>query len=163
MRHAKAEPSFAGGDDLGRGLTERGKADAFATSADLMTKGLAPDIVLASPARRTIETWKAASVLHTAKFEILEGLYLAEPDTLLATIELYAAKANRLMIIGHNPGLHQLSLDLLGVGAKYPNPAARLYRGMPTASAGVFNKIGDGMEIKDFDCTDFISLESKAE
>jgi phosphohistidine phosphatase len=97
------------------------------------SEGLVPELALVSPAVRTQETWK----FSTREFgtsvdaETAERLYDATPDAILALIKETPAKVQSLLVIGHNPGLHELALMLVASG----NVEAReqLQENLPTA------------------------------
>ena len=61
LRHAKAELGGPGMTDFERPLAGRGRKAAARMGRYLAENGLAPDLVLCSPARRTRETWEIAS------------------------------------------------------------------------------------------------------
>ncbi len=141
LRHAKAESGAGVADDFARGLTERGRRDAAAMGRVLASEGFAPDLVLASSARRAQQTWdEAAPAFPGAKLEATRALYLASPAELRALIAARRADASigALMIIGHNPGLYELAASFPGLG--------RPLVGFPTASAAVigFDDQGQG-------------------
>src|SRR5689334_22652953 len=99
LRHATAANSF--GDDLARPLTAKGTREAAAAGRALATRGLNPDKVLVSPARRTQETWAAmADLFPGAEVEIAPALYDAPPDVLLDAA-FYEEKADTVLIIAH--------------------------------------------------------------
>ena len=140
MRHGKAERAQAGMEDIDRGLTRRGAEDAAVIGRVLNTQGLVPDRVLVSPARRTQETWKAAARHFPAiEAEVRPGLYMADAAHVLAVVEQDGAAADTVMVVGHNPGLHELALRLLAQGSAPPSAMARFRDGFPTATAAVFH------------------------
>jgi len=117
LRHAKA---ITGGiliSDLDRSLSERGVKDANKLSHKLAKKGLSLDLILMSPSVRTITTGQViASGLRTSHSHLVvnESLYGAEPMTLLKVIASVSKKIDKLMIVGHNPGLMNLASSLAG-------------------------------------------------
>jgi phosphohistidine phosphatase len=135
FRHAKAEASSRTGEDIDRPLTERGVEDAGRVGRALAGAGFAPDIALVSDARRTVQTWQAASAAFPgAAVEFERGLYNADSVALLAAAE--AAAGETVMVIAHNPGMHQLVATL----ARDSDDFARAVRGFPTAAAAVFER-----------------------
>ena len=106
LRHAKAERSEPGTKDLSRVLIDRGRKDAAKIGAYM------------SPAARTQETWRyAATAFHPAPTAMsVERIYDATPHCILAVIKDTPASAHTLMVIGHNPGLHDLALMLVAAG-----------------------------------------------
>src|SRR5579871_6126255 len=114
LRHAKAEARSAGLDDFDRALTERGRRDAALMGAVLLREGLRPDLALVSPARRTLETWRlAAEALGPAREELIPELYDAPAAVIRAAIRQAAGKGETLIVVGHNPGLHEVAVQLM--------------------------------------------------
>jgi len=136
LRHAKSswkDPL----DDFERPLNKRGRAAATAMGRLLAEKGMHPSQVLCSSSRRTRETLaRIQEELATpvpARFE--KGLYLAESETLLRRVRRLNDSLQSVMLIGHNPGLHQFALLLAqgGEGAHHRQLAAKF----PTGSLAV--------------------------
>jgi phosphohistidine phosphatase len=141
LRHGKAEPASASGDDFDRALTERGRREAALTGRLLAEAGLIPDLALVSAARRTRETWtEASAAFPDAQVEFSRGLYLASGEQ-LASVAGAAGSAN-VMLVGHNPGLHELALALLAESGA-PPVSVRM-DGFPTAAAAVFSVSASG-------------------
>jgi phosphohistidine phosphatase len=120
VRHAHAKVEAARVSDFERPLSRRGKAEAKATALSLFEAGLLPDLLLASPARRTVQT---AQIIvrelqlperHLRQDEVL---YLAAPETILKVIQATGPRIEDLMIVGHNPGISALA-NLLAPRAK---------------------------------------------
>ena len=118
FRHAKAESPQPGQKDLTRALIERGRRDATRIGAYMATHALMPDRVMISPSRRTQETWKCLSgALKPAPgATTVEKLYDATPHTILAVIMEAPPAAHTLLVVGHNPGLHEVALMLIASG-----------------------------------------------
>lgn len=138
MRHAKAERG-KGKRDFDRTLEDRGWRDADVVAAKLAAEGLVPDIVLCSAARRTRDTF-AAVLPHfdtDLRAHFLESIYDAAAEDLLGLVR--AAEGQRLLLIGHNPTMHELALHLAGEDAQ------RVGSGFPTSTAAVFS-MGLAME-----------------
>jgi phosphohistidine phosphatase len=139
FRHAKAEPRGPGQGDFDRPLSPRGWEDAAIVGRALAADGLAPDMALVSPARRTTETWVGAQgAFAPAKTELTPSLYDAAPEAISEAIEAVADQCDTLIVIGHNPGLHEVAIELLidasASGAEIERVAARF----PTATAAVY-------------------------
>src|SRR5476651_2323308 len=115
FRHAKAEPSEPGMEDHARVLVERGRKDASKMGAYMAGHGIIPDKVVMSPAARTQETWKyaAAAFRPSPAAMSAEAIYDATPHSLLCVIKAVPASAHTLLVIGHNPGLHEVALMLI--------------------------------------------------
>jgi phosphohistidine phosphatase len=118
LRHAKAERSQPGEADLGRALIERGRKEAATMGAYMARHGVTPDRVLVSPALRAQETWQqmATAWPKAPASNTTERLYEASPQTLLALIKNAPADAHNLLVVGHNPGLHELAVFLVAAG-----------------------------------------------
>ena len=113
LRHAKTERTNPGGDHA-RVLVARGRDDAVIMGQFLARENLAPDHALASDAARTRETFglivQGLGAKPAAEFN--SALYLAAPAAILDAIRAAPGTAQTLLIIGHNPGLHQLAFEL---------------------------------------------------
>ncbi len=140
MRHGKAERHAAQGGDFERALAERGRQDVALIASALAAEGLAPDLVLVSAARRTRETWEAAAgAFPGATAEVLRNLYHAEAQEVLAAVREADAPAGTVMVVGHNPGLHDLSLRLAMGAPADAGEITKLRGRFPTATAAVFD------------------------
>jgi phosphohistidine phosphatase len=127
LRHAHAEPANTGQADVDRPLSPHGLAEAEAAGRWLYEQRLVPDRVLCSPARRARETLEAVLGL-TGYIEqrLHDNIYEATAGTLAALVDEHR-EAERLLLIGHNPGLERLA-------ALMHSGQSGDYRGMPTAS-----------------------------
>ncbi|PVM91782.1 histidine phosphatase family protein [Caulobacter radicis] len=140
MRHGKAERHAAQGGDFERALAERGRQDVALIASALASRGLCPDLVLVSAARRTRETWEAAAgAFPGATAQVLRSLYHAEAQEVLAAVREADAPAGTVMVVGHNPGLHDLSLRLAQGGLADAAELTKLRGRFPTATAAVFD------------------------
>lgn len=139
MRHAKTEPWSEGIDDHGRALTCSGHKAAAAMAIALQGEGWEPDQALVSTARRTRETWKEmSSVFPACEAQFDEALYLAGERGIMDLISDLDT-ASTLLVIGHNPGLHDLSVRMLREAGSLDHQAAlRLSSKLPTAAAAMF-------------------------
>ena len=137
LRHGKADSVSALGGDLERGLTDRGRRDAALMGRVLAEAGLVPDLVLVSSARRTRETWEElAPAFPKANVEFSRGLYLASRDHLAHAVDATGDEAGCLMIVGHNPGLHELAIACAGDAAL---DDSGMLDSFPTSAAAVFS------------------------
>jgi phosphohistidine phosphatase len=139
MRHGKAEKASLAIDDIDRHLTERGIEDARVMGAVLRKQALIPDLALVSSAIRTQETWAAVSEgFPNVRVQVRQGLYLASVGHLREVVERMSAPEETLMVVGHNPGLHDLALRLLRDSAAPPSVMAKLMEGFPTSTVAAF-------------------------
>jgi phosphohistidine phosphatase len=121
LRHAKTERAEPGERDRDRKLTKRGRADAPIIGAYMARHGLVPDLALVSPAMRTQETWKLIAPFFAAgsgkapKEAAEERIYNASADKLMALLA-EPRGAHALLVVGHNPGMQDLAVQLIAVG-----------------------------------------------
>jgi phosphohistidine phosphatase len=130
LRHARSDWDDTVQRDFDRPLNNRGRRAARTVGREMKRLGLSFDRVVASPAVRVRETLaevEAAFGALAAEFD--QRIYLATPDTLLEIAQGLPAEVERLLLVGHNPGLEQLVLALAGpqsgplreeVEVKYP-------------------------------------------
>jgi phosphohistidine phosphatase len=103
-------------DDFDRPLIERGKRGAELLGIWLQRQNLEPDFVLSSPAVRAIETArKCCKAMGISDRHIYQEprIYEASAATLKAILSECPQQAQRVMIVGHNPGLEYLLDDLV--------------------------------------------------
>jgi phosphohistidine phosphatase len=131
VRHAHAEWPAYFGTDFDRPLTPQGLGDAQATASAIRDAGHRPDLLLVSPARRTLQT--AGIIANTlglpdTAVQQVDALYNAAPDTLDAELRRVLIIASTVMLVAHNPGISELARQLTG-NAKFASfrPADWLY------------------------------------
>lgn len=130
LRHAHAEAASTGQADLDRPLSPVGLAEAEAAGKWLKQHNLLPDCVLCSPARRTRETLESVmEIIGYVEKRLEDAIYEATPGTLASLVD-DRGDVERLMIVGHNPGLERL-VALMTEGTSSD------YRGMPPAAVAV--------------------------
>jgi phosphohistidine phosphatase len=125
LRHAKSSRN-GGIEDRERRLSRRGRDDARAVGRTLPQALGAFDLVLCSSALRTRETAELVLAGFAPQPAILfeDALYLAGPAALLRRLTDIDESAGSVLVIGHNPGLHELALALaLPEGKAYRNLA----------------------------------------
>lgn len=132
LRHAKADRP-EGVQDHERPLAERGRMQSAWMGRYLAEQCLRPDLALVSTARRTQETWALARPAFTAEIAQRNDrlLYTASSGALLELIQKIDGDARTLLLVGHNPTLHDLALKLIGSAAEAD--LARLQQKYPTA------------------------------
>ena len=137
MRHAKAERRAAGGEDFDRGLTGEGRADAVLMGQALAKDGLVPGVAVISDAARTQQTWEAVrEAFPKARTVLKRELYNAGPMQILDAVE--GQTAATVMVIGHNPGVHELAMGLLTEGGAGAAVIGKVASRFPTATAVAF-------------------------
>jgi phosphohistidine phosphatase len=143
LRHAKTENDAPSGKDQDRRLDNRGRGDAAEIGGWMARHPPFPDSVLVSPAVRADQTWEIAWQAMKARVpepevELVPDLYGADPAQLLLTIrEASTADPKTLMLVGHNPGMHELALALAGSGDAMGRRA--LADNLPTSGLAIFD------------------------
>lgn len=119
LRHAKSSPSADFNADHERPLAPRGVAATERLTRYLDAHRARPRVVLCSSARRTRETLAGiAEGLHgDPDVTVDAGLYCASTEFLLHRVRRLPDDAESAMVIGHNPGLHDLAVLLAGSDA----------------------------------------------
>jgi phosphohistidine phosphatase len=115
LRHAKSAHGDPSLSDHARPLDGAGLRAAAAMRRAIRELGLTPDMVLVSSSRRTLETLEALEPWdETPLVETMDPLYLATAPQILTILRDVAQTVRGLMVVGHNPGLHDLALTLAG-------------------------------------------------
>jgi phosphohistidine phosphatase len=124
MRHAKAG-ELPGGPDFERALRPRGERDSAAAGRWLASRGLRPDLVLCSAARRTRQTWQRVSqeLGGEPELSVERRLYHADSDDLIEIIGETGEQVTTLMYVGHNPAAAGLVGLLTGTEPDFPTAA----------------------------------------
>jgi phosphohistidine phosphatase len=137
LRHAKSSWADARLTDVERPLNDRGEKAAPRMGAFMARNGLAPQLILCSSAVRARQTLDLVLPFLKGKPEVAyeEALYLASPATMLKRLHKVSAKVHHTMIVGHDPGLHMLALQLAGTGTETEMTA--LTQKFPTAGLAV--------------------------
>ena len=152
LRHAKTETDAPSGQDHDRRLDDRGRHDAAEMGHWISRNPPFPGLVLVSSAVRARQTWDLAweemkDRVPAPEVETLDELYGAEPAQLLQIVRMAShSDPKRLMLVGHNPGMHELALMLAGHGDKAARKA--LEDNLPTS----------GLAILDFDIDDWTDV-----
>jgi phosphohistidine phosphatase len=117
LRHSKTERPEPGERDRDRKLMPRGRADAPVIGAYMARHRLIPDLVLVSPSQRTMETWALVGAAFSKPPRVVkeDRIYNASAET-LADLIRETDDAAALLVVGHNPGLHDLATELIGSG-----------------------------------------------
>jgi phosphohistidine phosphatase len=139
IRHAKSSWGDASLPDRERPLAGRGRKAAERMGAHLRNAGLRPDIVLCSPSRRTRETLELME-FPGAEVTYLDELYGASAPDLLASAREVRDDAEVIAVVGHNPGVQDLSIEL--AKDESTEEALRLRQKFPTCAVAVFDVDG---------------------
>lgn len=118
LRHAKSDRP-AGLGDHERPLARRGHDDSAVIGRYMAASGLVPDLALVSTARRAQQTWELARPAFARVIAQRDDrrVYEASGGTLLEVIGDIEPDVGTLLLVGHNPGFHDLALRLAGRGS----------------------------------------------
>jgi phosphohistidine phosphatase len=142
LRHAKSSWDDPELPDRERPLAPRGRRAAKRIAKHLVRDGIEPELVLCSPAvraRGTLELVQPAFAEGTA-VRLEPGLYGASVDGLLELLRRVPDDVASVMLVGHNPGLQDLALELASSGAEL----TRLEEKFPTAALATITLETDG-------------------
>lgn len=145
LRHAKSSWEDKELPDHERPLNPRGRRAAEAMRDAMENLGLTPDLVLVSAAVRTRQTLEALEPWpDTPLIEKMETLYNAPAPVLLDALRGVKETVRSVLVIAHNPGLHELAMRLVGAHAMtYVNAdLRRLAEGYPSGALAEFTVPG---------------------
>jgi phosphohistidine phosphatase len=138
LRHAKSSWDAADIDDFDRPLNDRGRSAAPLMGAALKELNFVPELILCSSAKRTRETLALiAPFLKDAAATFDDQLYLKSQETLYERLKATPVGIQKVLMIGHNPGMHGLALHLTGTGDV--KSISRLEDRFPTAALAIFS------------------------
>jgi phosphohistidine phosphatase len=113
LRHAKSSWKDTSLADHDRPLAGRGRRAAKTIARHVREQGIEPELVLCSLARRARETLdRIEPALGTPTIRVEGDLYAASGPALLDRLRDVPHTVESVMLIGHNPGLQDLALDL---------------------------------------------------
>jgi phosphohistidine phosphatase len=110
LRHAKSSWDDHDAADHERPLSERGRRAVRLLAAHIEARGIEPELVLCSSARRTRETLEGLRLSSTVLVE--HRLYGADADALIERLRSLPADLGSVMLVGHNPAMQMLVLRL---------------------------------------------------
>ncbi len=115
MRHAKSSHDDPALDDFDRSLNDRGLRDAPIMGALIRRNLILPSLIIASSARRTLDTARAVADVCGYHGEIIAApeLYLASPSRYVEVLRNSGA-GSCVLTVGHHPGVDDLLLMLTG-------------------------------------------------
>lgn len=145
LRHAKSSWELAGQLDYERGLTERGEDDLELISGLIVEHGIAPDFVFCSGARRARDTLRGVmkALPSGAQVEYTDAIYQASAKDLLDVLRGVPTKYDAVLLVGHNPAMHDLSVEI----ARESEELVRVAAKFPTAALAEFEFDGDWADL----------------
>jgi len=144
LRHAKSKWGDPDLDDADRPLAKRGREAAEVMGKFIAANGLAPDLVLCSPAKRARATWNlaAAEFPTDIRFQIVDSIYdFGDGSALIAAIRKQGGSVKRLMLVCHNPAIERLAQRLAGSGEEVLRQ--RMSEKYPTCALAVIEFAGE--------------------
>src|SRR5262245_8808065 len=119
LRHAKSSWDDAWLSDHERPLAPRGERAGRAMAKHMGAEGTAPELVLCSDAVRATQTLDLIrEALGESRIEVEAELYGASAGDLLGRVQQVDDGTSSVMLIGHNPGMHDVALQLAGGGRR---------------------------------------------
>jgi phosphohistidine phosphatase len=148
LRHAKSSWDAPDLPDRLRPLAPRGVRAVGAVARHLRATAVAPDLVLCSPARRAVQTWEgvAPGLPPDTAVEIDEAIYHGDADELLARLREVPSGIGSVLLVGHNPGLQDLTIDLVRSGDS--RLRERLITKFPTGALATLEVPGDWQDLR---------------
>jgi phosphohistidine phosphatase len=135
MNHAKSSWKNRKLKDRDRPLSKRGRKSASEMGQLIYSKELVPQQILSSSVERARET--AQLVMEACKYDgefiFLDKLFMAEADVILDALKLLPDNLERILIVGHNPGIESL-LQILSRRVESLPSASIAYISLPVAS-----------------------------
>jgi phosphohistidine phosphatase len=115
LRHAKTQPDAPAGDHA-RHLTKRGERDARTIAEHIRVTTGAPEAIATSDARRAVQTAEIVAPIigFISPLTVEPRIYAADLDTLLDVVRELPDTADRVILVGHNPGFEELTAALVG-------------------------------------------------
>lgn len=164
MRHAKSSWKDKKLSDFDRPLKRRGVKAAKLMGKVLTGAELVPQLVLSSPAERAKQTAEIVSkeMGFKGKLALVESFYMAEPRDYLNALASLPDEIERVLLVGHNPGLEDLANGLDGRAGEMP-PGAVAYFSLSIKHWSDLNRLPDAELISFWDPGDVDLEELEAE
>lgn len=154
LRHGKSNREVIM-DDFDRPLKKRGKEDARRIGNWMKQQRLIPDVIVSSPANRAITTAKLAAAelgIEAATIQQDQRLYFQGMEQLKAALPNYLKQYRRILLVGHNPDLENLTLDLTN-----PTAMTEATKLLPTAALARL-LLPDGHHNLESGCAQLLSI-----
>jgi phosphohistidine phosphatase len=151
VRHGQSSWDDVKLADSARPLTDKGKNDATKMGKRLADAGVAVDAIVSSPTKRALATAETiARKLDFKRKDIVqdERLYSGQVDDLLQLIKEVGDDHKRVMLVGHNPLLSELLLQLAGKNVNLPTCAVAVLRFDTKSCAKIARKKLEKVAIK---------------
>jgi len=125
LRHAKSSWKHTGLTDHDRPLKKRGERAAPRMGELLIEEELVPQLIISSTAKRALKTTELVTEAcqYDGEVQREHGLYGAGPTGYIRILREVPDVYQRIMIVGHNPGLEALLEVLTGEAVWLPTAA----------------------------------------
>ncbi|NLC29760.1 MAG: hypothetical protein GX773_04815, partial [Chloroflexi bacterium] len=175
LRHAKSSWKDQSLKDFDRPLKKKGKKAAKLIAKMMAHNQILPDAVLSSPAKRARETTEIVNK-HSGfegSTQFLDSLYMAEPMDYIIALRELPDEVDRVLVVGHNPGLEALMNLVDGKSDALPTATLAVlnlqlnhWRDFDTSTAGELRNFWDPdemdlEEIEDIDYTSDRKIDKK--
>lgn len=140
LRHAQTEGTRPGSTDHERRLTRDGERQAIELGAYLRTAGVEVDVALCSSATRARQTLDALGL--DARCEVLDALYNAGGDEILAVLRGQDDAVRSVLVVGHAPGLPSVAYELADPQASDPQALAAIEWRFPSGTLATLHVPG---------------------
>ena len=107
--------------DHDRPLNKRGQKDAPRMGALLKQENVTPDLIISSNAERAMATAEAAALAadYESEIQYTRQFYHADAETYLEVVHGLPDSIERVMVVGHNPGMEELVALLTDVDTRF--------------------------------------------
>ena len=143
LRHAKSSWDEPGLADRDRPLAPRGERASKSMAKYLRDEGIVPELVLCSQSKRTRETLERLGLGDGTEVRIEDELYAASAGELLGALHEVPDEVESVMVVGHNPGMERLALELAVGGDELD----RMREKFPTAALATLELDGTWSEL----------------
>ncbi len=145
VRHAKSSWKKADLPDHDRPLTKRGKKEAPMVGTYLKENSLVPDLILSSTARRAHDTAEAVADAcgFDGQVELYQDLYMSDTASYLDILRCMPDRADRVLVVGHNPDVEDL-LALLTEVKEHMTTSALAIISLPISNWEELSEATDG-------------------
>lgn len=125
LRHGKSSWANVYLADHDRPLKARGKRDAPRMGRLLREEGLTPELIISSTAERALATAELAALAcdYEGEIETTRDFYHAAPEAYIERLQELPDDVERVMVVGHNPGMEELIAELTGEEERFPTAA----------------------------------------
>lgn len=137
LRHAKASVGTSDMSDHERPLAPPGVIGSHIIGNYMKKQGLMPSFTLCSTSTRTRETYTYLCESYGSALPVsyTDRLYLANAPEINKEIQSVGEDCHSVMLIGHNPGIHQFSLFMVGKGDREALEELEIH--FPTAALAI--------------------------